>query len=291
MSRSALHASAAAGLALLLAAAPAAAVTPEGPPPPLAQAWSLSMWTLLPLVAVVAVYAVGIWRTRPPFLHVIAGVGGLVALALAVLWPFDAWAAYALSAHVAQHMLLLALAPPLLVIARPARLLAGCVPARLRTTVERCAATSMRRLHAPLGLATLVHVVVLWTWHLPAATSAALVSEPVHRLMLASVLLAGLWFWSAVLARLHTRDGAIAGALVALVTAMMLMGFLGALLTFSPRLLYPAYTDRALLAGLDALADQQLAGLLMWVPGGLPYLAVGLWLAVVWMRGVQRAAA
>jgi len=290
MSRSVFHASAAAGLALL-AAAPAAAVTPDGPPPPLAQAWSLSIWTLLPLAAVVAVYTVGICRTRPTFLHVLAGVAGLVALALAVLWPFDAWAAYALSAHVAQHMLLLALAPPLLVIARPARLLAGCMPTHLRATFERHAATSMRCLKAPLGLATLVHVAVLWAWHLPAATSSALVSAPLHRWMLASVLLAGLWFWSAVLARLHTRDGGIAGALVALVTAMMLMGFLGALLTFSPRLLYPAYTDRALLAGRDALADQQLAGLLMWVPGGLPYLAVGLWLAVVWMRGVRRAEA
>ena len=69
-----------------------------------------------------------------------------------------------------------------------------------------------------------------------------------------------------------------------LVTVMMAMGLLGALLTFAPRLLYPAYTNRILLVGGDAIADQQLAGLVMWVPASVPYLAMGLLLARAWFR-------
>jgi len=288
------------GLALLLAASAAAAAMPEGPPPPLGRAWTLSAWSLLPLAAALMMYVKGRARMRRAPVDAgsvhgwhgpLAFAAGIGALGLALVWPFDTYAAYALSAHVAQHMTLLAWAPPLLLVARPGAVVARALPlpgasriARGLRAVGDCAASHL----AP---ATLVHVATMWLWHLPAATSATLASEPLHRTMLASVLLAGLWFWSAVLHRLRTRDGGAAGGLVALVTAMMLMGFLGALLTFSPRLLYPAYTDRALLAGLDALRDQQLAGLLMWVPGGLPYLVVGMCLVVALLRNVQRRAA
>jgi len=291
---------AAAGLALLLVASTAGAAMPEGPPPPLGYAWTLSLWTLLPLAAAAIVYTAGVVRMR----HAPAGTGisdgwhgplafaaGLLALGFALVWPLDTFAAYALSAHVAQHMTLLAWAPPLLLIARPGAVAAHALPRTVASPLTRVLAPVGRFAQAQLGAATLVHVATMWLWHLPAATSATLASEPLHRTMLASVLCAGLWFWSAVLHRLRTRDGGATGALVALVTAMMLMGFLGALLTFSPRLLYPAYTDRALLAGLDALRDQQLAGLLMWVPSGLPYLVVGMCLVIALLRSVQRGAA
>ncbi len=268
---------------LLAATGPAAAAVPDGPPPALAHAWSPTPWSLVPLVALTAGFVLASRGGRVGRVRTGAFVAGLLALILALVWPVDAYVAYALSAHVAQHMLLLAIAPPLLVFGLTPTWTARAPP-RLRTTIER-------GLGGRLGAATLAHVAVLWVWHLPAVTTAALASEPVHRAMLATVLLAGLWFWAAVLQRAGSRDGGIAGALVALVTAMMLMGFLGALLTFSPRLLYPAYTDRAVLAGLDALADQQLGGLLMWVPGGLPYLVVGLCLAVVLVRDLQRRAA
>ena len=300
MTRVASFVQASTGLVLLLAASAAAAAIPEGPPPPLGKAWTLSAWSLLPLAAALVLYAAGRARMRRAPVDVgsvhgwhgpLAFAAGSVALGLALVWPLDTYAAYALSAHVAQHMALLAWAPPLLLVALPGAVVAHGLPlpgasriARGLRAVGDCAASHL----AP---ATLAHVATMWLWHLPAATSATLASEPLHRTMLASVLLAGLWFWSAVLHRLRTRDGGAAGGLVALVTAMMLMGFLGALLTFSPRLLYPAYTDRALLAGLDALRDQQLAGLLMCVPGGLPYLVVGMCLVVALLRRVQRGAA
>lgn len=299
MSRVTSFVPATAGLALTLAASAAGAAMPDGPPPPLGDAWTVSAWSLLPLAAAAMLYAAGLIRMR----RTLAGNGsahgsrgplafaaGMLALGVALVWPLDTYAAYALSAHVAQHMTLLAWAPPLLLIARPGVVAAHALPKAVASRLARVLGPAGRCAHAQLGAATLVHVGTMWLWHLPAATSATLASEPLHRTMLASVLLAGLWFWSAVLHRLRTRDGGAAGALVALVTAMMLMGFLGALLTFSPRLLYPAYTDRALLAGLDAVRDQQLAGLLMWVPSGLPYLVVGMGLVIALLRNVQRSA-
>lgn len=289
-----------AGLSALLVASMAGAAMPEGPPPPLGHAWTLSMWSLLPLAIAAILYIAGLVRMRrasagpgaaDAWRGSLAFAAGMLALGFALVWPLDSFAAYALSAHVAQHMTLLAWAPPLLLIARPCTVAAHALPMPVASRLARALWPVGRLAHAQLGAATLVHVGTMWLWHLPAATSATLASEPLHRTMLASVLLAGLWFWSAVLHRLRTRDGGAAGALVSLVTAMMLMGFLGALLTFSQRLLVPAYTDRALLAGLDALRDQQLAGLLMWVPGGLPYLFVGMYLVVALLRSVQRGAA
>ncbi|MFL6588294.1 MAG: cytochrome c oxidase assembly protein [Luteimonas sp.] len=269
---------------------------PDGPPPPLGLAWTLSAWTLLPLAIAVALYAAGVLRTRAAAIdgaaahgrHALAFSAGVCVLVLALVWPLDAYAGYALSAHVGQHMALLAWAPPLLLAARPCALMIRAAPAHIRTRIARVMHSLDACVCAQLAAATVVHVATMWLWHLPAATAASLDSETIHRLMLASVLLAGLWFWRAVLHRLRTCDGGAAGGLVALVTAMMLMGFLGALLTFSPRLLYPAYTDRALLAGLDAVRDQQLAGLLMWVPSGLPYLIVGMCLVVALLRQEPR---
>lgn len=287
MSRVLLPSTAPAGLVLLLITPWVQAASVDGPPPPLAQAWTLSTWTLLPLALLAGGYLLALLRLRaaqaPPMRRVCAFAAAMLTLVLVLVWPLDAYAGYLASAHVAQHMALLALAPPLLLAARPCGIISAALPPRLAQVARRLirpldAATSA------LAAATLAHVATMWLWHMPGAIAASLASETVHRGMLASVLIAGLWFWSAVLRRLRTRDGGAAGACVALVTAMMFMGFLGALLTFSPRLLYPAYSDRALLAGVDALRDQQLAGLLMWVPGGLPYLVVGLMLIVALTR-------
>ncbi len=68
----------------------------------------------------------------------------------------------------------------------------------------------------------------------------------------------------------------------------MQMGFIGALLTFSRRTLYPVYAGRAPVLGLETLADQQLAGLIMWVPASVPYVLGGLWLMQQGLRRAER---
>lgn len=279
---------------LLTAATSAQAAMPDGPPPPLAQAWTPSWWSLLPLLTVAGLYASGLLRAPHSRAMQARETGlfaaGFVALGLALVWPLERYAAWFMSAHVAQHMLLLALAPPLLLAGRPMAVVAAALPRGVRDALHGALAGRPRPKTA-LAAATLVHVAVLWLWHLPGVVAAVLADEMLHRAMQVSVFAAGLWFWSAVGARLRAQDAAAsAGAAVALATVMMLMGFLGALLTFAPRLLYPAYTDRALLGGVDPLRDQQLAGLLMWVPGALPYLVVGLWLVLALLRGPRDAA-
>ncbi|NYZ61215.1 cytochrome c oxidase assembly protein [Luteimonas deserti] len=263
---------------------PAWAALPEGPPPTPATAWTPATWSLAPLALALLAYAGG-WRRQACARRrdAVAFAGGAVAIALALVWPLEAFGAYSLGAHVAQHLLLLAVAPALLVAGRPGATMRRALPrgARLR---RLSIAGRSRPVLLALAPATAAHIAAMLVWHLPAATSASLVSVPVHRVMVASVLLAGLWFWTALWHRLRARDAGAGGGLVALVTVMMAMGFLGALLTFSPRVLYPAYSDRALLLGLDPLFDQQLAGLLMWVPAATPYLAAGLVLVIALLR-------
>lgn len=276
--------------------APAVAFAHGDHVPTLATAWTLSPWFLLPASVLLGLYTVGLarlWRqagiARGVSWLQAGGFGaGILALFLAAVWPLDAYGEWSLAAHMAQHMLLLALAPPLLLSGRPMGVVAHALPPRWSPRVHRAVAGLKSRVVAGLGWATLVHVGVMALWHLPAATGAALASDGVHWAMHGSFLLAGLWFWTAMLHRLRDASTGAGPALLAVVAVMMAMGFMGALLTFSRRPLYDVYAERAPALGLDVLADQQLAGLVMWVPACLPYLIGGLWLMLAWMQRAQR---
>ncbi len=108
-------------------------------------------------------------------------------------------------------------------------------------------------------------------------------SEVVHSLQHSSFLLTALLFWWSVLpgASLRGRHGA---AILSLFSTMVYTGGLGALLTLGRTLWYPAYGAASPLWGLTPLEDQQLAGLIMWVPGGVTYLLATLWLVAEWLR-------
>lgn len=259
-------------------------------------AWSLSPWLLVPGGLALALYVAGLlrlWRRAGLGRGIdgwrIAAFGaGVAVLFLALVWPLDALGAWSLAAHMGQHMLLLALAPPLLLLGRPLAIWAQALPGRWPGRLHRAGAPAVRRLHLRLALATGTHCAVMLAWHLPAATAAALDHEGLHWAMHGSFLLAGLWYWSVLLQGIRERQAGVGPGLVSIVAVMMAMGLLGALLVFAPRPLYPVYVERAPLLGLDALADQQLAGLVMWIPSALPYLAGGLWLAVLGLRWLDR---
>lgn len=264
-------------------------------PPALGQAWTLSPLLLGP-IALFLMYAVGVarlWRQAGAGRGVSVweaaafGAGALVFL-LATMWPLDAYAAWSLAAHVGQHMLLLAVAPPLLLAGRPLAGIAHALPRRWSQRLHAWAGPVHEWLADRLGLATVAHAGVLVVWHVPAAIAVALSDPLLHLAMHLAFVLAGLWFWIAVWRRIRESEAGVAPALVALVTVTVVMGFTGALLTFAPRILYPAYALRAPLLGLDPIVDQQLAGLLMWVPSCLPYLAGGLWLLVHGFERLRR---
>ncbi len=177
-----------------------------------------------------------------------AGFGAVGLLAVIFLSPLCAMSAALFSARVVHHVLLIAGVAPLLALAFPAR---QALP-----------------LSAVFGM----NVAVLWFWHVPAVYNWAVWSLAGYWLMQASLLGVALALWREVL-----RPGATPGAGIAALLGMVAqMGLLGALIAFSPRALYSAHFMTTEIWGFNPLEDQQLAGLIMWVPAILPYLAAAI---------------
>ena len=209
-----------------------------------------------------------------------AFVAGWLVLAFALLGPLDAWSARSFAVHMTQHEALMLIAAPLLVGGRPLAVWSWALSAELRAATHRLLTRTAwryvwRTFTRPLG-ATALQLGVLFAWHLPAWFDRAVTHAGVHALQHASFLAAALCFWWAVRTGAAARASrAASGIAVACVFVTMLAtGALGALLTFAPVPWYRAYVDGA--GGLSSLEDQQLGGLLMWVPGGLAYLFAGL---------------
>ncbi len=243
------------------------------PPADLGLLWTT--WRPDPMVAVLVVAgALLLLAARRPGKGIgIAGLGwGAVALAL--LSPLETAASVLFSAHMAQHLLLTVVAAPLLVLGAPRHGVVRVLPAPAARALGR----SIRRLgaHRPrqcpaawLAAATAMHLLVMTAWHAPALYQAGLAVEPVHALQHVTMLGSAVAFWAAV--ALAAQRGAVLAAVLALVVASVQGVGLGALLALAPK---PWYDQ--LLApeewAVSALADQQIAGLLMWVPGGVVYL-------------------
>ena len=213
---------------------------------------------------------------------------GWAALAAALLSPLDELAEASFAAHMVQHELLMVVAAPLLVLGRPLEAWAWALPARWVRTLARAGrsrvlAAPWAGLTDPLG-AWMLHAAALWLWHLPVLFTAALADERVHILQHASFFGSALAFWWAVCGRgSHAPDGA---SLASLFTTMLHTSALGALLTFAPTPWYAAYASGTP-GGLTPLEDQQLGGLVMWVPAGFVYVAAGLAIVAAWLRTPQ----
>lgn len=136
----------------------------------------------------------------------------------------------------------------------------------------------LARMPAPLWPATFVAALTFWTWHAPAPYAAALSSEAVYALMQLTLLASATAFW------LAARRAEPALALTAILASTVQMGLLGALITFAAQPLYAPHVGSALSWGVSPLADQQVAGLLMWAPGSLGYLAAAVWMGWDWLR-------
>jgi len=132
-------------------------------------------------------------------------------------------------------------------------------------------------------VAWLIHAVVLWTWHAPALFPATLESDFVHTLQHVSFLGSALLFWWAIIQG-RQRVLGYGVAVLYLFTTALHSGLLGALLTFSRAIWYPIYGETTAAWGLTPLEDQQLGGLIMWIPAGLAYIIAGLALFAGWLR-------
>jgi putative membrane protein len=251
----------------------------------------LQHWTLDPLVSVplsiaTGLYVLGLWRfrrRRPPAavtsFHVTAFALAVATMVLALLSPLEAITGTVLSAHMVQHVLIITAAPLLFVLARPEVVWLRGLPEAWRRGMAR--SPGWRRFFRLVGSlshpapAALLHALALWIWHVPTLFDAALTREWLHWLEHLSFFATALLFWRGVL-RARLRRETAPGALAACFLTMLHGGFLGALLTFAQRPLF-AFDPEALAAwGLSPLGDQQLAGLIMWVPMGVVYMVAGL---------------
>ncbi|MGB8435200.1 MAG: cytochrome c oxidase assembly protein [Burkholderiales bacterium] len=182
-----------------------------------------------------------------------AGWAAIALLVVVFVSPLCALASALFSARVFHHVLLIAAVAPLLAVAFPLRRVSSL----------------------PIAALIGAHAIILWLWHAPALYAWGLATVPAYWLMQTTLLGSAWLLWRAILAP-ASQPGP---ALVALATTIGQMGLLGALIVFAPEPLYWVHLTSTEAWGLSPLVDQQLAGLLMWVPAILPYLGVGLWLA------------
>lgn len=256
-------------------------------------------WALACLAASLALYAIGVAR-----LWKRAGTGrgisiadasrfaaGWIVLAAALLPPLDALSDRSFAVHMVQHELLMVVAAPLFVAARPLEAWTWALAPAWRSAFARASRSSWLRwvwgaITEPIGAWSL-HALALWAWHIPALFDAALESTGVHILQHASFFGTALLFWWSVLARgARGRDGV---AFASLFMTMLQTSALGALIALAPSPWYAPYAAGAAF-GLTPLEDQQLGGLVMWAPGGLAYFVAALLTAYRWLSPPRRTA-
>jgi putative membrane protein len=214
---------------------------------PSPEAW-LGRWNLdaLLLVCLVAGFAgLFLWRRERTDRRWL--IGAAAVLVVGFVSPLCALSSALFAARTVHHVLLIGVAAPMLALALP------------RLTRSR------------LGVVTAVQAVVLYLWHAPDLYGAALSHDAVYWLMQGSLLASAIWFWAAV--RAASAPGGVAGLLF----AMLAMGLLGALLTFTGQPVYAPHFASTLAWGLTPLEDQQAAGLIMWAPAAALYLFAAIW--------------
>jgi putative membrane protein len=211
-------------------------------------------WNLDPvLLLMLAVMAVALRRSP-------SGRLAAAALAVAFVSPLCALSASLFSARVVHHVLLIAVAAPLLAVAVPARRAVSATTAFLLSTL------------------------VLWAWHLPAAYDLALSNMAVYWIMQATLVATAIVFWQTAIRPGHPQGQ----GLLLILAGYMQMALLGALLTFAREPLYTIHAVAPLDWGFTPLGDQQLGGLIMWVPAAVPFMVVGAVLACRQWRGLTR---
>jgi putative membrane protein len=218
-------------------------------PAPVPETWA-TQWNFDPvalgLCVVLLALATRIDRPhRPVFLL------GIFGLAVLFISPLCGLTAALFSVRAVHHVVLAAVVAPLFAMAHPFARLASA-----RTS---------------LSLVVVLHAATFWFWHAPVVYDQAVASAPLYWLMQVTIFGTAFWMWQQVLHRPHPAAG-----ILALLATVVQMGMLGALLTFQADAVYQTHAFTTQPFGLSPLEDQQLAGLIMWVPAAAPYLIVAL---------------
>jgi cytochrome c oxidase assembly factor CtaG len=260
----------------------------------------LDVAILTSLIVAIILYLRG-WlilnRTSPerfPRWRLLVFTGGLVSLWVAIASPLDAFAGLLLSAHMVQHLLLLSVAPPLILLGSPLLPLLRGLPRKFaRDGVGPFLVwPALRRVGN-----TITHPVSCWVimaitlcaWHVPAAFDLTLRSPTWHKLEHVCFLAASLLFWWPVVRPFPSRPHwPLWSVPVYLLAVDLLNTALSAILTFSDHVLYRTYLVVPRLFGTTALADQNCAGVIMWVPGSMVFLIPAAAIAMKYLSPGER---
>jgi putative membrane protein len=261
--------------------------------------WAFDPLVVVSLLASAAVYAIGVsrlWRTT----RVGGGIGGWEALAFSAGWlslvvalvsPLHPWGEVLFSAHMTQHEILMLISAPLIVLGRPLIATMWALPRSRRN--EAGGILKAKPLDAAWDVLTNpavafgIHALALWIWHIPYLFQATLNSDLVHTLQHISFFGSALLFWWAIIYGRRGLSSYGAGVLYLFATSIH-SGLLGAFLTFTQSVWYPIYSDSTAAWGLTPIVDQQLGGLIMWVPAGIVYIVAALIMFAGWLRESEK---
>jgi putative membrane protein len=272
-----------------------------GARPNLWTAWSVEPSVLLALLLAASLYLRGVerlWQRAGTgrgvrVWQVEAFFAGLATLVIALISPLDAMSADLFSAHMLQHLLLILIAPPLLVVGNPILPLLWALPIAWRRRLGRWQRRrQLRAVWATLttpAVAWALSAAILWLWHLPVLFQAALRNQAVHSVEHLCLLGTALLFWYVLINRCGRRRFGYGAAVAYVFAAAFQCSILGIYMAFSSPW-YPAYAATAALWRLTPAQDQQIAGLLMWIPSGIVYLLAGLGLFARWIGAAEREA-
>ncbi|MEA3063286.1 MAG: putative rane protein [Sphingomonadales bacterium] len=279
--------------ALLLLALPTAASAHGGGE----EGWSPEPAVAVPLLLLAGLYALGfarLWaRSDQGRADLKRGAGlfaaGWLVLAGAVASPLHQAGERSFTMHMIEHELIMLPAALLLVLARPGPVLLWAFPSRVRGafgSVARSGKGLWAVASTPVA-ATLLQGAALWLWHMPPLFDRALDGESWHIAQHLSFLFTAMLFWWAMA---HGRAGRQGYGLVALClfVTTLIGGALGALMAFSASPWYSGYAAMGMTpAGLSPAEDQQLAGLIMWIPGGVFHAAAALFFLYQWLKASE----
>lgn len=251
--------------------------------------WTWDPWIVAPLALAALLFCVGwvrLYRRASGSRPLLMKRGrlffaGWLAFLGALVSPLHEAGERSFAAHMVEHEVLMLLAAPLVVLAQPLSVMIWAFPSAARVKLGRLGAS---RPIAPIyawasgaGIATLTQAGVLWIWHMPSLFDRALASESWHAAQHLSFVVSALLFWTATIGKRGDTPAGRAFAAFCLLATSLVTGALGALMAVSASPWYAGYARLGLAPfWLSPAEDQQVAGLIMWVPGGLVHLVVAL---------------
>lgn len=297
-------------IAIMLALMPTLVLAHTRPRPNPDNVWAA--WYIDPVVAISMLVTSWLYLRGVRNLWSTAGFGkvisarqrnawymAMLSLGIALFSPLDALGGALFSAHMVQHLILFVVTPWLLAYTRPGLGMWWGLSADVRKRVGSSAGTHpiVRWLHGASKNPTIIVIVftaVLWLWHTPALYNAALRSDFIHAVEHFSFMAGAYLLWSWLLSVQLSRGGPTGDrhgvAILIVFVTVMQSGVLGAILTFARKPLYEMHAGYTELWGISLLQDQQIAGILMWVPMGLTFTLVALLLFRAWLIASDRQA-